>query len=182
MVNRLAWNCRLLCSLEICKPRDICKQRDKPRGNCIYIDIYICKSFLQLCSHLELHSFNTGWDIEIQWLQVLKQQLWIVQKPLVTTLLCAGAGAVFFHMTLPVLKGSWYSSSGFQADTVSSRGESMVMHTEIKREYMFLWEQMSQMKPVSILMQFSLPHYLSGSCVCVGTGHDMRVSWETPLW
>lgn len=72
----------------------------------IYIDLYICKSFLQLCSHLELHRFNIGccWDIEIQRLQVLKQWLWIVQKPLVTRLVCAGAGAVSFLMTLPVLK------------------------------------------------------------------------------
>lgn len=60
VVNRFAWNCRLLCSLDICKPQDICKQRDKARGNCIYIDIYKCKSFLQLCSHLELHRFNIG--------------------------------------------------------------------------------------------------------------------------
>lgn len=52
--------------------------------------------------------------------------------------MCAGAGAIFFHMTLTVLKDSWYSSSGFQADTVSSRGESIAMHTEIQWEYIFM--------------------------------------------
>lgn len=114
----------------------------------------------------------------------LSKQLWIVQKSLETRIVYAGAGAIYFHMTFPVLKGSCHSSSGFQADTVSPRGETMAMHIEIQRENVFMGMKVMKETGVRTDTNCSFPSLIIflGCAVCVCMGHDMKVSWETPLW
>lgn len=100
-------------------------------------------------------------------LESLSKQLWIVQKSLEIRIVCADAGAIFFHMTLPVLKGSWYSSSEFQ-QTQCHLEEKVWPCTLRYKGNIFIWEEVSWMKPEPVLMQTAVfPPSLSFWVVCV---------------